>query len=239
MKNLENIKAILFDADGTIINHKECEKQALKYLFENIGFKYKDEYQEIFRPLDRKLWDDVVFNRTLLKKEDIPEYRFKIFFNKIQLNYSDYKNANTLFQDGLSQSSAIIKNADIMMKYLYKKKFDLYVVTNGLVRLQKPRITNSKISQFIKDIIVSEEVGETKPNPKIFNVLLERYNLKPDNAVMIGDSLEKDIIGAKNAGIKSIWYNPNEKNNNIQIIPDYEIRDLLDLKEILDGSNEV
>lgn len=71
---LKNIKGILFDADDTIIDHKECEKQALKYLFKNIEFEYKDEYQEIFRPLDRKLWDDVAFNRTSLKKEDIPEY---------------------------------------------------------------------------------------------------------------------------------------------------------------------
>ena len=229
---LKHIKGILFDADNTIIDHKECEKQALKYLFKNIEFEYKDEYQEIFRPLDRKLWDDVAFNRILLKKEDIPEYRFKIFFNKIQLRYSDYKKANLLFQDGLSQSSAIIKNADITMEYLYKKNFDLYVVTNGLVKLQKPRITNSKISPFIKDIIVSEEVGEGKPNLKIFNAILEKHNLKPDNAVMIGDSLEKDIIGAKNAGIKSIWYNPNGKNNSIEIIPDFEIRNLLDLKEM-------
>ena len=228
----ENIKTFFFDADDTIIDHKECEKQALEYLFRNIEIEYKDEYQNIFRPLDRKLWDDAIFNKSLVEKEDIPEYRFQVFFNKIQIKYTDYKKANELFQEGLSKSSAIIKNADIIMEYLYKRNYDLFVVTNGLVKLQKTRIINSKIATYIKDIIVSEEVGEAKPNPKIFNSLLKKHNINPDNVVMVGNSLKKDVVGAKNAKIKSIWYNKNGKINELGIFPDYEIRDLLDLKKL-------
>ena len=97
---------------------------------------------------------------------------------------------------------------------------------------QKTRIISSKIAPFIKDIIVSEEVGEAKPNPKIFNVLLKKHSLKPDNVVMVGNSLKKDVVGAKNAKIKSIWYNKNGKINSLGIFPDYEISDLLDLKKL-------
>ena len=53
---INNIKGILFDADNTLIDHKECEKQALQYLFTQIGEKYQNEYQNIFRPLDKELW---------------------------------------------------------------------------------------------------------------------------------------------------------------------------------------
>ena len=102
----------------------------------------------------------------------------------------------------------------------------------GLVRLQKPRILNSKISKYISDIIVSEEVGLAKPNPIVFNTLLQNNNINSSEAIMIGDSLEKDIQGAKNANMKSIWYNPKEKNNNTNIIPDYEIKSLLELKHL-------
>ena len=71
---LENIKAIFFDADDTIVNHKECERKALEYLFKNIGEDYKEEYQDIFRPLDRELWDSVTLNASNIPKELIPEY---------------------------------------------------------------------------------------------------------------------------------------------------------------------
>ena len=94
-------------------------------------------------------------------------------------------NIKAMFQDGLEQSIALIEKADEVIEDLYNKNYKLYVVTNGLVRLQKPRITNSKIGNYFSDIIVSEEVGIAKPNPLIFNVLLQRSNLKPDEVIMI------------------------------------------------------
>lgn len=231
--NLANIKAIFFDADDTLVDHKQCEKEALLYLFDKIGKDYKEQYQDIFRPLDRKLWDSVAHNLNPVPKSEIPEYRFKKFFKQIGLEYNDFKKANEFFQDGLSNSVSLIDNAYDIIKYLYYKDYQLYVVTNGLIKLQKPRITNSKISKYISDIIVSEEVNSGKPNPKIFNVLLNKINLKSNEVIMIGDSLEKDIKGAENANIKAIWYNSNNKINNTEIKPYCQITNLIDLKEIL------
>ena len=228
-----NIKAIFFDADDTIVDHKQCEKEALEYLFDNIQKEYKAQYQDIFRPLDRNLWDSVEKNSNRVPKEDIPEYRFKKFFKEINLEYTNYKEANKLFQKGLANAVALTENACDIIKYLYEKKYIICVVTNGLVKLQRPRIKNSQISKFISEIIVSEEVGVNKPNPQIFNVLLNKLNLQPSQVIMIGDSLEKDIKGAENANIKTIWYNPNQKVNHTQIIPNYQITNLLELKEIL------
>lgn len=228
-----NIKAIFFDADDTIVDHKECEKEALEYLFDNIQKEYKVQYQDIFRPLDRNLWNSVENNSNLVPKEDIPEYRFKEFFKEINLEYTDYKKANKLFQKGFANAVALTKNAYDIIEYLYEKKYKICVVTNGLVKLQIPRIKNSQISKYISEIIVSEEVGVNKPNPQIFNVLLNKLSLKPSQVIMIGDSLEKDIKGAENANIKTIWYNPNKKVNRTQIIPNYQITNLLELKEIL------
>lgn len=230
---IDNIKAIFFDADDTIVDHKQCEKEALVYLFNKIGKRYKDEYQDIFRPLDRKLWNNVIQNSNPVPPKDIPEYRFQEFFKQTNLEYNDYKRANELFQYGLANAVALIENAYDIIEYLYNKEYQLYVVTNGLIKLQKPRITNSKISKYISDIIVSEEVNSCKPNPKIFNILLNKINLKSNEVIMIGDSLEKDIKGAENANIKAIWYNPNNSSNDTDIRPYYQITNLMELKEIL------
>ena len=94
-------------------------------------------------------------------------------------------------------------------------------------------ILNSNISKFLNDIIVSEEVGKPKPNPKIFQVLMDRHHIKASEAIMIGDSLSQDILGAKNCNIKNIWYNPEGIDNTTGIIPDYEINNLLELKTYL------
>ena len=231
---LEDIKAIIFDADDTIINHKECEKQALQYLFYRIGKKYNNQYQNIFRPLDWKLWDDAINKKSSIPAEKIPEYRFELFFKQIDIEYNNYKKANELFKEGFAKTSDLTENAYKIIKYLYDKGYKIYVITNGLVELQRPRIMNSKVANYISDIIVSEQVGVSKPNSKIFNILLEKTNLTFDEVVMVGDSLEKDIKGAHNANIKAIWYNPyNRKNSNLDIIPDYQIKDLLEIKEIL------
>ena len=230
---IKGIKGIIFDADDTLINHKECEKQALQYLFAKIGENYKDDYQAVFRPLDKELWNNATLNKGEVTEQQIPEYRFKKLFDIIHIRYKDYSKANELFRYGLEHSSGLIPNAKEILKYLNSKDYKLFVISDGLEKIQKSRIINCKIEIYFTDIIVSEEVGVSKPNPIIFKTLLERNNLKSNEVIMIGDSLRKDIKGANNTNIKSIWYNPFQTINNTESIPDYEIRNLLELKSLL------
>ncbi|MBR6643946.1 MAG: YjjG family noncanonical pyrimidine nucleotidase [Lachnospiraceae bacterium] len=231
--SLENIKAVFFDADNTLIDHRECEKQALLAVFQGIGVTYKEEYQTIFRPLDRRLWDSVAQGTCPVSRKEIPEYRFKVLFEQLGIEYQDYSRVNELFKEGLTSSSALMEHAEEIVQYLYEKKYRLYVVTNGKVNLQRPRVMNSNIAKFITDIIVSEEVGADKPSPKMFQVLLKRVNLTSKEVIMVGDSLDKDVQGAHNAGIRAVWFNQDECINDSGIVPEYEIRSLLELENLL------
>ena len=230
---LEKIKAVFFDADNTLIDHKECERQALLSVFQGIGIVYKDEYQAIFRPLDRKLWDSVAQGTCPVSRKEIPEYRFKVLFEQIGIAYRDYSRANELFKEGLADSSALMEQAEEIVRYLHEKNYGIYVVTNGKINLQRPRVMNSKIAEYIDDIIVSEEAGADKPNPKIFEILLERAGLKSEQVLMVGDSLDKDVLGAHNAGIRAVWFNQDGLKNDTEIVPEYEIDSLMKLKELL------
>lgn len=230
---LGNVRAIFFDADNTIIDHKECEKQALLAMFRGIGVEYKEEYQNVFRPLDRSLWDSVAQGINPVPKEEIAVYRFKVLFEKIGVEFDDYSRANELFKEGLVSSSALMEHAEEIVRYLHEKKYKLYVVTNGKVNLQRPRVMNSKIAEYIADIIVSEEVGADKPSPEMFCVLLKRADLAPEEVIMVGDSLDKDIQGAHNARIRAIWFNQDGYINDTGIVPEYEIKSLLEIKKLL------
>ncbi|MCL1884576.1 MAG: YjjG family noncanonical pyrimidine nucleotidase [Defluviitaleaceae bacterium] len=230
---MDELKAIFFDADGTLVNHKECEKQALIYVFNAIGEEYKNEYQEIFRSIEQTIWDNESYGGTYVSRKNVFTYRFKLLFEKLNISYENDAKANEFFKIGLADSVALNDNAVEIVEYLYAKKYLICVVTNGLVKLQRPRVANIQLSEFISHIIVSEEVREHKPSPLIFNELLKRISMKPCNVIMVGDSLKNDIQGAKNAGIKSVWYNPENHKNETDILPDYEINDLLQLKEML------
>ncbi|MCL2387731.1 MAG: YjjG family noncanonical pyrimidine nucleotidase [Defluviitaleaceae bacterium] len=235
---MNNLKAIFFDADGTLVNHKECEKQALIYVFDSIGVNYKNDYQDIFRHIEQTIWDNESYNGIPVPRETVFTYRFKLLFEKLNINYNDCVKANDFFKVGLANSVALNNNAIEIIEYLHGKKYLLCVVTNGLIKLQRPRVINSKIGEFITNIIVSEEVDAPKPNALIFNTLLKRIELNANDVVMVGDSIKNDIQGARNAGIKSIWYNPENHKNETGILPDYEINDLLQLKNFVNKTAE-
>jgi len=230
---MNRYKAIFFDADNTLVDFRECEKQALRYVFDSAGIAYKPEYQAVFSPLDRALWENGAYDGVAVPQADIPVYRFKALFAKIGVAYDDFAEANHLFKAGLASTSALVDKADEAVACLHRRGYLLSVVTNGLIELQKPRIANSKIGQFISHIIVSEEVGASKPNPLIFNTLLARMNMNPRDVIMVGDSLQNDMQGARNAGIQAVWYNPERSPNNTNISPDYEIHDLAQLVDML------
>ena len=64
-----------------------------------------------------------------------------------------------------------------------------------------------ELLELIDSITISEEAGYAKPDIRIFQTALDRLECKPEEAVVIGDSWENDILGARAAGIRGIWYN--------------------------------
>ena len=112
-----------------------------------------------------------------------------------------------------------------------KNKYNLHIITNGFEEVQNIKLKTSKLISFFDKIITSEKVNAKKPDPKIFKYALEQVNVKAENTIMIGDDLPVDIIGAKNVGMYQIYFNPNNKQYSQEV--DYEIKNLIEIKEIL------
>ncbi len=98
-----------------------------------------------------------------------------------------------------------------MLTYLKSKNYQLHILTNGFEESQKLKLEYSGIAHFFKNITTSECTGFTKPNPIIFNHALAISNATPQNSIMIGDSFDADILGARSLGMKTIFYNPLKK----------------------------
>ena len=82
------------------------------------------------------------------------------------------------------------------------------IVSNNLLEEQTDKLRLCGFDRFVDDLVVSEEIGITKPDPAIFRFALDRLGVPADEAVMVGDSWAADIVGARRAGIRAVWFNP-------------------------------
>ncbi|EJB8583777.1 HAD family hydrolase [Vibrio parahaemolyticus] len=114
-----------------------------------------------------------------------------------------------------------------------RKHYKLVVITNGPIFSQHPKLKATQMDEWVDHVIVGGEEPEEKPAASIFQKALNLVDIKPEEALHIGDSLAADIAGANNMGILSVWVNATGASNPTEITPNFEIRETVELKEIL------
>ncbi|UNL83556.1 HAD family hydrolase [Priestia koreensis] len=114
-----------------------------------------------------------------------------------------------------------------------KGNYQLLLLTNGSPHLQNTKLTiTPEIRPYFDHVIISGDFGRGKPDPAIFEHALEKLGIEKEEALMVGDNLMTDILGANRAGIRSVWINRHQKERN-EVIPTYEITHLEELLGIL------
>jgi putative hydrolase of the HAD superfamily len=116
------------------------------------------------------------------------------------------------------------------LKYL-KAKYPLHIITNGFNESQAKKMKASGLDQYFDLIVTSETTGHKKPDPRIFYHAMEQLETSPELCIMIGDNPNSDILGAQNASIDQVYFNPEGKE--IDLKPTYTIAHLQELESIL------
>ena len=104
------------------------------------------------------------------------------------------------------------------------RSFRFGVVTNGDGAVQRRKFDGLHLAEDFHAFIASEDVGSKKPEPEIFRAALIALSAEPQATVFVGDSLDADIAGAQNAGMKAIWYNPSSLEPGTHVTPDATIQ---------------
>ena len=159
-------------------------------------------------------------------RKTIFEDRMKPLFKMLNLTADPVKSSYK-YLEFLSEDATILGNSYKELERL-SKKYDLYIISNGEPSVQYPRIKASGIDKFFKGIYVSEEIGAQKPKKEFFDYVFNEINLNLSDCCVIGDSLSSDILGAINYHIDSCWFNPNNKESDLNIT--YIISDLSQIK---------
>jgi 2-haloacid dehalogenase len=221
---------LCFDADGTLFDFNKAEIVALKRAFELVRTPFKDEYLEIYRTVEYPLW------RALEQREItsvvLKVRRFELLLEATELGCSASQ-ISEAFVEQLAMQSELIEGAYEVLTAL-RGRSKLAILTNGLKGVQRSRLANSEISNYISELIVSEEIGEAKPKLEFFETAFIRMGSPPKSDVlMIGDSLTSDMQGGVDYGIDTCWYNPAAELRPADLPITYEIEHLSDLLKVL------
>lgn len=114
------------------------------------------------------------------------------------------------------------------------KKYQLGLLTNGAPDLQREKLLNSGLEPLFQAIAVSGEHDIGKPEPVIFHRLLAELGADSASAVMVGNSLERDILGARNAGITSVWLKVPGSEEPADVKPDHTVHGLAELPALIE-----
>lgn len=221
---------LLFDADGTLFDYDLAEAKALEGAFRDYDIPFDSRVAENYREINHQIWID--FEKGLVTAEALRVLRFERLFASLQVSM-----APGLFSERyllhLSQASDLMDGAEKVLRTLLDS-YQLAIITNGLKDVQRPRLARSKIRDCFKGLFISEEMGVAKPDPRFFDIALERIGRPPRHKVLvIGDSLTSDIQGGNNAGIDTCWFNPSGVQAAAGFPAVYEIRRLEDLLPLL------
>ena len=192
---------LLFDADGTLYDFKATEKISLEKTFNHYNIEYSKENIAIYSEKNKALW--ALYEKGLIKQDEIKYKRFEDFFNAIGIK-ADAVEAGELYIDYLSKNGIMIEGATDLLDKL-KGKHNLYIITNGIAKTQHGRIDGTNTRHYYKRIFISTEMNTQKPDKEFFDIVMREEKLDKKRTIVIGDSVNSDIKGANNAGLRSIF----------------------------------
>ena len=227
-------KCILFDLDHTLWDYETNSSETLHELFHQHKLNEKginsfSDLYKTFVEINTNLWDQ--YDTGKIHRDVIRYERFHKIL--LALGVDDYDLSLHLSNDYVSESpkkGALMPNAIEILDHL-TAKYPLCIITNGFEEIQSTKLASSCITHYFKSVVTSARAGHKKPAKEIFEFALAENGFRASEAIMIGDNLLTDIAGARNASIDTVLFNPNKIAHQEKV--DYEIRDLLELKNII------
>lgn len=205
---------VFFDLDHTLWDFDKNSAHTFQKIFidQKINVELND-FLKVYVPANLKFWK--LYREEKITKEELRYQRLKSVFDEMKYPATDdiIHVLSEEYINHLSSFNSLFPNTIEVLNYL-RPNYKLHIITNGFQEVQEKKLRNSGIHGFFDQIIDSEMAGVKKPNPIIFNLALNKAGAKPERSLMIGDSLEADILGAKSLGFHTIHFNAHRENSH-------------------------
>lgn len=225
-----NIKAILIDIDNTLLDFTQSAKQAAEKTAKKLNVILPENYFPVFNEVNDRLWE--LLEIAEITKQDIYNRRWPEIFEILGIN-ADGKVFEEEFRNEIRDIAIPVSGAEDLLKYL-SSKYPVYAASNASKERQLYRLKTAGFDKYLKDVFSSEEAGFEKPAKEFFYFCMEGMeDISPSEIMVIGDSVNADIIGAKNFGMKAIWFNFYNETYDSLAFTDYTVTELKDIINIL------
>jgi len=205
------IKAVLFDLDDTLFDHRGCAREALTAVqgchdrFRSMPF---DALERAHARYLEELHADVMLGRLPLEHARVERFRRLLASMDVPSAEGLAARIATTYRDTYRTARRAIAGASALLAAV-KTRARIGIVSNNLLEEQQEKLRTCGLDEFVDALVVSEEAGSSKPDPAIFRLALDHLHATAEDAVMIGDSWAADVVGARAAGIRAIWFNPD------------------------------
>lgn len=227
-------KHLFFDLDHTIWDFDKNAEETLNELYHayklrDLGLHSPDRFIEVYTHNNHQLWAE--YHVGKITKQKLRETRFSKTF--IDLGLSPNLIPEQFEDDYVNicpTKTNLFPKAHETLSYL-KERYSLHLISNGFKESTELKVSKNGLNQYFENVVISEVVGFNKPDKAIFNHALTLANAGISESIMIGDSLEADIRGAQDYGMKAIYFNPERKEIPEDV--DQEIACLSELMTLL------
>ena len=202
---------LFFDLDHTLWDFEANARKTLAFLYDDLSLSAKGigDFERFYTQYiihNDKLWER--YRNGFIK---VDELRWKrMWHTLLDFKVADEKLARQMsveFLQLLPTRNELFPHTIELLQYLHGKGYQMHLITNGFEETQLNKIRYSGLDGYFGKVITSEGSNSLKPHREIFDYAFRVTGARPDNSIMIGDNIEVDILGARNAGMDQVFVN--------------------------------
>lgn len=228
-------KHLFFDLDHTLWDFEANARATLAHLYEDLQLEQRGvhDFELFYR--NYLVYNEMLWERYRNGHIQQQELRIK----RMRMALLDFKIAdealaekmNVQFLDLLPSRTNLFPHCVEILDYLTEKKYQLHLITNGFEKTQHSKLKYSGLAGYFKEVVTSEGSNSLKPNREIFDYAFQKAKANPEESIMIGDTIDVDILGAINAGIDQVHVNhltkqPESINGKLPTYTIYSLKEL-------------
>lgn len=199
---------ILLDADDTLLDFHASEAAAMGDTLRRFDLPDTPMVRQLYSEINIDHWKRL--ERGEITRDELKISRFRQFLARLD-SHADPAACNDFYMSRLGSYSIELPDANALCRRL-AENHRLYIVTNGAADVQYRRLKKSSILPYIQKVYISEEMGVQKPDKAYFDAVFADLGNPPrEDIIILGDSQTSDMLGGKNAGITTCWFNPKGK----------------------------
>ncbi|HEX2606068.1 MAG TPA: YjjG family noncanonical pyrimidine nucleotidase [Flavisolibacter sp.] len=231
---MKKYKHLFFDLDHTLWDFDANARATLQQLHIDLklvdkGIHDFDRFHRNYLEHNERLW--ARYRNGQIRQDELRLKRMWLTLLDFQIADEDLaRQLSELFLQLLPMRTILFPDTLEVLQYLQEKKYQLHIITNGFEDTQHSKLKNSGLEPFFREVITSQGSNSIKPQKEIFDYALEKAKATVEESIMIGDTLDVDVLGAMNAGMDQIHVNYNGQPQDLK--PTYTISALKELEQI-------